>query len=266
LESIQPSLLKACHKSLPKTFEWIASATPNGEVERCEEITIAKSGIPAAGFNIVFALGRPSSLSGVSEAIKRLYITSGTPWELITTPDTSGTLEALIEEFNLVKVEVEPGMILEPIPNLISPSPPELEIRQVSQGEELVTLLRVGMLGFGDPSGSLLEPISRGLSESALFRGGCYLGYANGVPVSTSIRFSIGPIAAIYFVATLKEFRRRGYGEAMTWRATLDGRTKDGCKCGFLQASAMGRPIYEKMGYRKIVDYEIWKPKEDSSR
>lgn len=261
MEDSQPSLLKACHESLVKTFEWIANVTPTGALEHCDGITIGKSGLASSSFNIVFALDLPKSLSGVSEAIRRLFMTSGIPWELITTPNISDAIEPLIQEFSLIKADVEPGMVLDSLPNIIPASPPELEIKQVSQGEELRTFFRVGMLGFGDPSGSLLEPLAKGLSESASFRGGAYLGYANGVPVSTSLRFSVGKIAAIYFVATLPEFRRRGYGEAMTWRATLDGR-KDGCEGGFLQASAMGRPIYEKMGYRKIVDYEVWKPKE----
>ena len=46
----------------------------------------------------------------------------------------------------------------------------------------------------------------------------------------------------------------RGYGEAVTWAATL---------ClpelpATLQASPMGRPIYERMGYRTIAEFTVW--------
>ena len=44
----------------------------------------------------------------------------------------------------------------------------------------------------------------------------------------------------------------------MAWRAVLDGRAA-GCTLGYLQASKMGRPIYEKMGFRVVGEYREWR-------
>jgi len=55
-------------------------------------------------------------------------------------------------------------------------------------------------------------------------------------------------------VATLPEARGRGYGEAVSWAATL-------CRPELpatLQASSMGRPVYERMGYRSVADFTLW--------
>ena len=46
----------------------------------------------------------------------------------------------------------------------------------------------------------------------------------------------------------------------MTRRAISDGRST-GCTIAYLQASKMGRPIYEKMGFRVLEEYSEWKTK-----
>jgi predicted acetyltransferase len=71
------------------------------------------------------------------------------------------------------------------------------------------------------------------------------------------LRYTSHRIAGVHNVSTLPEFRGRGLGEAMTWHAALDGRA-EGCIASALQASAMGFPIYERMGYRHVVSYETW--------
>jgi hypothetical protein len=262
LQKDDTSLLHYGNDGLIKSFEWIAEASPGGTVEHFDEMTLVKTGILSSSFNMVFALSRPNSNQNISGAVRSAFIHSRIPWELITTSETSESVQPLIQEFGLVRVNVEPGMILEPLPKVIPQPPKELDIRQVNSFDEMQTLLHVGIKAFGDSTGTLLSPLARALAEgSGSFRGGCYLGYVASEPVATSIRFSFGRSAGIYFVGTLQEFRKRGFGEAMTWRASIDG-GKDGCEFGFLQASEMGFPIYEKMGYRRIVDYEIWKPKE----
>jgi hypothetical protein len=58
----------------------------------------------------------------------------------------------------------------------------------------------------------------------------------------------------IYGVATPPDARGRGYGEAMTWAATL-------CRPDLpatLQASPMGRPVYDRMGYRTVAEFLVW--------
>jgi predicted acetyltransferase len=61
----------------------------------------------------------------------------------------------------------------------------------------------------------------------------------------------------VYNIATVEGARRRGYGTAMTVRVALDGRAA-GCDVAALQASEMGRPIYERLGYRTVVRYRAF--------
>jgi GNAT superfamily N-acetyltransferase len=73
------------------------------------------------------------------------------------------------------------------------------------------------------------------------------------------------PSSGIYAMATAPAARGRGYGEAITWAATL-------CRSDLpatLQASDMGLPVYTRMGYRTVAEFTVWdrdrQPRGDSS-
>ncbi len=81
-----------------------------------------------------------------------------------------------------------------------------------------------------------------------------YVGYTDGVPVTSGLGFRTGRTIGVYNIATVETARRRGYGAAMTMRIVDDGAAA-GCDLAILQASDMGRPIYERLGFRLVVDY-----------
>jgi len=53
----------------------------------------------------------------------------------------------------------------------------------------------------------------------------------------------------VEFVATVPEARGRGYGEAVTWSATM----AEPDLPAMLIATDMGRPVYERMGYAALA-------------
>ena len=52
----------------------------------------------------------------------------------------------------------------------------------------------------------------------------------------------------------MPEARRRGYGAALTWRATLADPTLP----ALLLATAEGQPVYERMGYMSLFRFALW--------
>lgn len=84
-----------------------------------------------------------------------------------------------------------------------------------------------------------------------------YVGYVDGEPVAASALYVHQRVAGIYNVATDERFRRRGIGEAMTWQCVQRGASM-GCIMAALQASDMGRPIYERMGFRLVSPYRTF--------
>jgi GNAT superfamily N-acetyltransferase len=61
----------------------------------------------------------------------------------------------------------------------------------------------------------------------------------------------------ILFVATLPVARGRGLATELMTRALLDARER-GCTTTSLQATKMGKPVYERMGYRDLGPLQMW--------
>jgi ribosomal protein S18 acetylase RimI-like enzyme len=75
--------------------------------------------------------------------------------------------------------------------------------------------------------------------------------------VASSALIVIDGVAGVHYVGTLASHRRRGFGEAMTRHAVDEG-AQAGCRSATLQASEMGQPIYERMGFRVVTQYKTF--------
>lgn len=80
-----------------------------------------------------------------------------------------------------------------------------------------------------------------------------FLGLVDGEPVGTASLLTAGGAAGIYNVTTVERARRRGIGAALTATAVAVGRER-GMEVATLQASTMGRPVYERLGFRFVSD------------
>jgi GNAT superfamily N-acetyltransferase len=84
-----------------------------------------------------------------------------------------------------------------------------------------------------------------------------YLARADGVPAATVLAYEQAGECGIYLVATLPEAGGRGLATALMSHALLEARSR-GCATTSLQATARGRPLYLRMGYREIGTVEMW--------
>jgi len=86
-----------------------------------------------------------------------------------------------------------------------------------------------------------------------------YLGIFNNKVVSTLLLFLSAGVAGLHAVATLPDFRSKGFGYMMSRTALIDALNL-GYKIGVLQASSLGEIIYRKLKFKKYCDinsYEI---------
>jgi GNAT superfamily N-acetyltransferase len=130
-----------------------------------------------------------------------------------------------------------------------------LEIRRVTDAAGIDAHRRVVTAGFGSDPAVALETACLALLD----RPGCvvYVGYADGEPVVSGLGWRTGRTVGVYSIATIEAVRRRGYGAAMTARVVADG-VDAGCDVAALQASEIGRPIYERLGFRTVVRYAAY--------
>jgi GNAT superfamily N-acetyltransferase len=59
--------------------------------------------------------------------------------------------------------------------------------------------------------------------------------------------------------------RGRGVTQALLRRALSDGRER-GCDVSTLEATKMGRPVYERAGYRALGPIEMWERRKPPPR
>jgi GNAT superfamily N-acetyltransferase len=81
-----------------------------------------------------------------------------------------------------------------------------------------------------------------------------YLVELDGLAVATGVGIRTGDQVGVYHIATVPEFRSCGFGRLVTERVLADGFAA-GATAAYLQSSAMGRPLYESIGFRAV---ETW--------
>jgi hypothetical protein len=215
-------------------------------------ILCVAAGVPAASLNILFVT-RPLAdpARGISGGIA-FFDELGVPFELHIREGVDPAAEGEAVERGLLYTRNAPGMAMQV--GSVPGRPHGTRIERVG-AERLGDFQRVMADGFGMPV-EIAAAIIRG---STLEADGveCYLGSVDGTAVATSTLVRTGRTAGVYNVATIESHRRRGLGEAMTWHAVREG-MHAGCDVSILQASEMGRPIYERMGYRHVAPYRVY--------
>lgn len=154
-----------------------------------------------------------------------------------------------------------PGMVAFPVPRDVIANAMaagrlmDLEIRQVADAAGVDNHRTVVTEGFGT-----VPAVAHGTTcLDLLHRPECavYVGYADGAPVVSGLGWRSGRTIGVYAIATVPAARRRGYGAAMTARVVTDGLAA-GCDVAALQASRVGRPIYERLGFQVDVSYAAY--------
>src|SRR5262249_31641246 len=129
-------------------------------------------------------------------------------------------------------------------------------IERVRDRRALEQWVHIANESFGAPpsmDAPLVAAISRDtMDDSAVAE--LYLAYLDGEPVATVALTLAAGVAGIFSVATLETARRRGIGSAITLAPLLAARDR-GYAVGVLQASAMGYPIYARMGFTEQFRY-----------
>jgi len=84
-----------------------------------------------------------------------------------------------------------------------------------------------------------------------------YIARHDGRAAASAVSQDHGGDTSIWWVATVPEARGRGLAAGLMRRALADGRARGG-EVSTLQATAMGLPVYERLGYRGFGTIEMW--------
>jgi len=159
---------------------------------------------------------------------------------------------------------VEMAVDLTGLPEVPS-MPSGLTIIRVEDYSTLKEWIHVASVGFGVPG--RIEAVWCDFFEEAVLEPPfqTYLALLNGKPVATSQLFTSAGVAGIYNVTCLPEARGRGIGAAITLEPLLDAREM-GYRIGILQASAMGYPVYQRLGFEDFGKLSVYLWNQDKVR
>ena len=84
-----------------------------------------------------------------------------------------------------------------------------------------------------------------------------YVARVDGRPAASVVSHDHEGDCSIWWVATIPEARGRGLAPALMRRALADGKAR-GCEVTTLQATKLGQPVYERLGYRNLGEIQMW--------
>jgi GNAT superfamily N-acetyltransferase len=212
------------------------------------------TGLPDGSFNsIMYANLAPERVDAAIDELFRLRETYDVPVGWLVGPTSRPTdLPARLEARGLQRHVTLTPMTLALATAQVEPVPvPGLAIERVEDATTLDAWAVAEGRGF-QSTGALgrgLAALRRGMGVGhgrPLYH---LLGRLDGRPVATATYVLAAGIVGVFDVSTAPEARGRGIGTAMTVAALQAGRAA-GYEIAFLQPSAMGRNLYERLGFR----------------
>lgn len=165
-------------------------------------------------------------------------------------------LIAAAERGGLRKVFAMPEMVLDRAPEPCPP-PEGVELRRVASPADAEDYWEVAADAYAT-NGFLEEVFAYDRSEGLWADGvAAFLALVDGRPASIAMTIVNHGVAGIYWVGTRPDARARGLGRVLT-TAAVEAGLEMGSNLVSLQASPLGRPIYERMGFEAIYDYELY--------
>jgi GNAT superfamily N-acetyltransferase len=219
------------------------------------DLAIYRSDFPHALFNGVMRARDVSLDEAIPEARRRL---AGVPWCWWVGDDSDeGVAEHLIAQ-DAEQTTQMPVMATDLTEIKDLPDPEGLTIRHVTDRPGMRDLVTA----YAEPLGVPLDAVDTLIeSEMAYLSRDPDLIHLAGVigekTVGTAVVSLSGEVAALYCIATDAEYRRRGVATAVTLEALRIAR-EAGHDVATLQASSMGRPVYEQIGFTTVSHYRLF--------
>jgi N-acetylglutamate synthase len=213
------------------------------------------SGIPVALLNGVVTARTSATAAEVAELLKEVE-EMDLPYSVQIRPDCRIEIAEFVRSRGMVEDESMPLMAMTHNVDSIrlAARHPELSVRMLEPSEAGLHHT-IGAEGFEED----VAIFQRFVPSALLAVPGvhAYVGIVDGVPVTTAIGSTYGAYVGIFNVATPARHRGRGYGAAITARAVVDG-FESGASIAYLQSSAMGLKVYERLGFRTLETWSVW--------
>jgi GNAT superfamily N-acetyltransferase len=240
--------LRLVRDSMPPFWRLLAESTGGRVWERDGVSAAIVPGSPRRSFFNSVLYADPALLIDSIDDLAAAYADAGIDAWTVWVPEEDTEVAQALEAAGH-RLDATPRAMAARLDELKPPdADPELEIRE-DPDYELVSSLNEVAYGFAPGE----FPVMRG--ELSALR--TYLGSIDGETVACAGAFEHGLDCVIVFVAVLPEGRGRGISGRLMARALADA-AEQGLETTTLQATKLGYPVYEKLGYRNLGVLQMW--------
>ena len=241
------------HENMIETMTRGAAGAPGSLVRRSAGVALFATGLAIRFFNQVVVEDESASADGITAGVAAMRERAERFVVHLRRVSDDRFIPLMADLGLVLQDETMPGMALHPMPSGAAALVAGHDIHRVEDAAAMEDHIVTVAEGFGMP-----EEMIRAFVAADLWQQpgrAVYVGYTDGKPVTTGLGVRTGRTIGVYNIATIESARKRGYGAAMTERIAADGAAA-GCDVAILQASPMGLPIYERLGYRIVVVYD----------
>ncbi|MFN8537117.1 MAG: GNAT family N-acetyltransferase [Thermomicrobiales bacterium] len=173
------------------------------------------TGFPTAALNWAFVAERPADPHAALVAARAFFTRLGLPWRLVAWETLGAALAPIAAATGFSERPPEPAMLLAPLADSTPHTSVNLMVQPVADTATLRAYNDVFAAAFDLPTEGIdlvFNPAILTVPNATLL-----LGWADGKPVGIGLGLTSHHIAGIFAIGVLPTYRRRGFGEALTW-------------------------------------------------
>lgn len=217
-----------------------------------DEVVYYRSGLAHPLLNGVLRLRCDAQVNrSVERAADAL---AGVPWSWWVGPDSAAGVADSLADLGAARLGAMPIMAVELDRVVAGEGPAGLMIETVEGVGAITEWVRVYSPSFG-VGAELEDDIVR--IEAGRAGAVRVIARLGGEAVGAALMLDAHGVAGVYVVATVEGHRRKGVGAAVTAAALRAGQER-GLRVGTLQASGMGAPVYRRMGFQTVAEYQMF--------
>lgn len=249
--------------NLLQALRFFGYARKTGEIQDHPGVTLIFCGLNYAAFNAALLsqpvagsaeLSRLIKLSAVQFDSRNLRWTYWVCDDFLD-PALRREVPRIFQRHGMRPLTEAPGMytdlLLPPDRTL-----PTLEIRPVADQPTRSAFAAIMSIGFEIPQSICDAVYGSEYGWGGDLRG--FVGYMDSHPVTTAAVTITGDVVGLYSIATLPQYRRLGFAEAIMRQIVTAAQEAAGVTRTVLQSTRSGFALYKKMGYRTVNNFNVY--------
>lgn len=233
-------------------FALLASYAPTGFLDERDGLRASVANVPLPLFNQVAAIGDTVPEAVVEDALDA-WVRRCERLGVLVRRGPDEVMARVCRRRGMITVDAFPGMVATRLRQTHRPRGLHLA---VMRGPDAVEA-HLDLMGRAfDMTPDLLEAIfPPGVLDDP--RVIVSIGTVDDEPVTTALGVMSEDVVTLFNVATPREHRGRRYGTAVTAHVANEGRRR-GARLTALQSTEAGFPVYRRLGFETVVEYEVW--------